>query len=109
MITARAAELVGKLEAEGVRATYDAREAANPPVILVAPPTITPVNRCGAEYVWPLYCLAPMPADADTLGVLEPLLEACWAAGLTGPVRPVTYSSAAGELASLLVTYTETI
>lgn len=109
MIIERAAELVGKLEAEGVRATYDAREAANPPVILVAPPSMTPRNRCAIEYEWPLYCLAPMPADADTLAVLEPLLAACWAAGLAGTVRPVSYQTSAGDMASLLVTYVETI
>lgn len=109
MIVDRATELVGKIAAEGVRATYDAREAANPPVVLVAPPTITPQNRCLADYSWPIYCLAPMPADADTLGVLEPLLAAVWAAGLRGEVRPVTYPSAAGDLAALMVTYTETI
>lgn len=109
MIIERAAEIVAKLEAEGIRATWDSREAANPPVVLVGPPTITPDNRCAATYVWPIYCLAPMPADADVLSVLDPLLTAVYAAGFRGPVRPVTYPSAAGDLAALTVDYTETL
>jgi hypothetical protein len=109
MIITRAAEIVGKIQAEGVRATWDAREAANPPVVLVAPPTITPENRCLATYEWPIYALAPMPADADVLTAVDGLLEAVKAAGFTGPLRPVSYPSAAGLLAAYVLTYTETI
>lgn len=109
MIIERAQEIAAKIAAEGVRATWDSREAANPPVVLVAPPTVTPNNRCVASYEWPIYALAPGAAsDSDTLGALSPLLDAIWAAGFRGSFRPVVYPTAAGDLPGYQLDYTET-
>lgn len=110
MISERAEELVGKLLANGAkRATWDSREAANVPTVLVGPPTITPRNACVADYVWPIYAIAPQPSDADVIKALDPMLQAIWAAGMSGPARPVTYPTAAGEMAAYQVDYSETI
>lgn len=109
MILDRATEIVEKIAAEGVRATWDSREAANPPVVLVAPPTVTPDNRCAATYVWPILALAPQPSDADVLTILDGLADAIRAAGFDGPWRPVTYPSAAGTLAAYELDYSETL
>jgi hypothetical protein len=108
VIIERAQEIADKIAAEGVRATWDSREAANPPVVLVAPPTITPDNRCVATFVWPIYALAPQPSDADVLTILDGLITAIRAAGFDGPMRPVTYPSAAGVLAAYELDYSET-
>lgn len=110
MIADRAEELVGKLRANGAkRATWDSREAANVPCVLVGPPSITPRNGCVADYVWPIYAIGPQPSDSDVINALDPLLDAIWAAGLSGPARPVTYPTAAGDMAAYQVDYSETI
>lgn len=110
MMLERAAEIVAKIQAEGVRATWDSREAANAPVVLVSPPTITPTNRCVADYVWPIYCVAPgRSSDSDTLLVLAPLLAAVFAAGFSGPSRPVVLGTAAGDLPAYQTDFSETM
>lgn len=110
MIVERAGQIRDKIAAEGVRATIDSREAANPPVVLIGPPRIESTSWCAYSYEWPIYALAPRPADADVLVILDNLIEAIRAAGYTNgaTLQPTSYPSASGELAAYQILYTET-
>jgi hypothetical protein len=61
------------------------------------------------DWGWSIYCLAPgRSSDSDTLKVLDPLLDAVFAAGFGGPSRPVIYGTAAGDLPGYQTDFAET-
>jgi hypothetical protein len=70
----RGLELVGKLEAAGLRATVDPR-GATPPCILVTPPGRLYDLSCGYTASWQLIVLAPATANADAFKLLDDLMD----------------------------------
>lgn len=68
----RAGELVAAMVAAGIDATIDPR-SANPPCVLVAPPTLTYNGYCSALADWSLYVLSPTTANADAWLALDEL------------------------------------
>lgn len=66
----RAAEIVGALEAAGVRATVDP-SAVHAPCVLVPPPSRTYDQPCGYAARWELVAIAPAALGADRSTWLE--------------------------------------
>lgn len=65
--------LAERLEDSGIAATCDPR-SANPPCILITPPTGTVDHMCGATGAWTLFALSPTTANADAWKVLDAML-----------------------------------
>lgn len=61
----RALELVGQLEAKGVRATVDPAIIA-PPCLLLVPPNLTFDLACGQDALWRCPALAPTMQVAES-------------------------------------------
>jgi|SRR5215475_629727 len=80
-----AADVVAKLEAQGVAATRDPR-AATPPCVLVGDRGMTYDSMCGGTVAWELLALAPGPFNADAWQALD-VLEAAVRATLPVEAR----------------------
>ena len=70
----RALELVGKIQAAGLRATADPR-AVTLPCVLVTPPGRTYDLACGYTAGWSLIVMAPTTANADTFRLLDQMVD----------------------------------
>jgi hypothetical protein len=92
----RAVELAAELEAAGIRATQDVRNA-NPPCVLVMPPTRQRVGMCGWDTTWTLLCLAPGPDNADAWLALDELVDAVAAVLPITAARPSGFSRTGAE------------
>lgn len=90
----RAQEIVSHLQSgHAVRATLDP-SAANPPCVLVTPPTRTYDLACGFRAQWTLVALAPgaLGADRTTWTQLDDLVDAVRHAVDVHDAEPVAYT-----------------
>lgn len=95
MSYARAVEIVGLLDAAGVRATADPR-SAQPPCVLVTPPARDYTLGCGYSADWRLMALVPGPGSADAWAALDALVDDVVDALDVERAEPTAYTLAAG-------------
>jgi hypothetical protein len=91
----RANELVGKLEAAGVRATTDPTVVA-PPCVLFIPPNHRYDVGCGFTATWQIAAIAPAArtADRNTWATLEQLVTA------VADIAPVVHADLVAYIAN---------
>lgn len=70
----RALELVEKLSADGIAATFDPRNL-NLPGVLITPPRREYDLACGFTAAWDLWAIVPGPANGDAFRALDALVD----------------------------------
>ena len=106
----RAQEIIGKLVAEGVRATTDPA-AVNPPCVLVVPPDLEFDLNCGFSATWRIICLAATATGSDrsTWAALSTLIEAVRATTDAATAELVAYTVNGTTFPSYVCSWTESI
>lgn len=106
----RGQELVGLLEAQGVRATTDPA-MASPPCVLVIPPNLTFDLACSVDAAWQLAALAPASntADRSSWEILDGLVDATAKAVDLSTADLVSYVLNGRTYPAYLLSFTEGI
>jgi hypothetical protein len=107
----RAAEIVAKLVAGGIRATTDPG-ALNAPAVLVIPvPKRTYDVGCGFTATWTLHALAPAPSGADrtTAALLNGMVDTVAGIFPVEEAQPGAYILGPNTHPSISLTFTEVL